>query len=543
MFSLKNIKIRSRLITLLVVLIIPMILIGILGIYGINSSNASIKRIFDDRLIPADQLSHINMLMLESMEQINLATKHDPRLEESQLHSNHAITKHTNTVREHVKELDEIWKKYTQAKLTEEEENLANEFEAAHIELENKGLLEAVKLLESGKYKETNIHAALVNPKLFNKAKEIAEKLLDLQIRVAKEEHEKAVSNYNMIFAITAGSLGIGILLAISLGILIIGSITRPLSQAVVRIKDIAEGEGDLTKRLAANTTDELGDLSNWIDRFIIKIHDIVVDIAETTDNVYSSAQNLAEASQGLSAGTEQMSQQSQNIAASTAQMNQNLQVIASSLEETSISVNEVAKQSGEASNISSEANNTASKANQLVSELGESAKEIGNAIDSIVSIANQTNLLALNASIEAAGAGDAGKGFAVVASEVKELARQAGEFSEDIRGKIVNVQKNTDLSIKSIQNIAQVISQVNSINGNIAAAVEEQSITSNEITNNVAQTTSASNEIAKNIEGISVAAREGAINAQKVNSLSGNLENLSSNLNKIVSQFKIQKK
>ncbi len=541
--SFKNMKISARLIILLVVLMVPLVIVGFLGISGINSSNASIKSIYEERLIPTGELAGIQTNMLMAMIEMHLATKHDPRLEESTLHANHAVTKHTNAMREELKKTNEFWEEYINSDLSSEEQAKARDVDKELRTFEKEGLEVAIKLIEKHQFKELNTHVALVMPALFKNAEDNIELILEHQLEEAKAEDDKAVSNYTRIFAITMGSIFIGAVFSIGLGFLIIRGITGPLGIAVRRIKDIAEGEGDLTQRLAADTSDELGELAEWLNRFIEKVHDIVVDIAKTTEKVFVSARELAEASQSLSAGTEQMSEQSQNIASAAAQMNQNLQVISSSIEEMSISVSEVARQSAEASEVSSRANKTSLQTNDLVSKLGEDAREIGNAIESIVGIANQTNLLALNASIEAAGAGDAGKGFAVVASEVKELARQSAEFSADIREKIANVQNSTIKSVESIKEITQIIGQLNEISGTIASAVEEQSITSTEIANNVTQTTSASNEVAKNIEGISGAARDGAKSAGSVSRLSDELEKLSSNLNNIVSQFKINLK
>jgi methyl-accepting chemotaxis protein len=213
--------------------------------------------------------------------------------------------------------------------------------------------------------------------------------------------------------------------------------------------------------------------------------------------------------------------------------------VVSSSVEEMSITIGEVAKKSANASGISTKANQTANDTNMMMKKLGNDATEIGKVIEAIGSIAEQTNLLALNASIEAAGAGEAGRGFAVVAAEVKELARQAAESSEDIKHKILAIQKSSEQSVDAMDEITRIISNLDEINSGIAAAVEEQSVTAKEIASNIAQSAKASSDITKNIAGISQASREGAKEASNVNGFAGSLQNLSEELKTIVNLFK----
>ena len=375
----------------------------------------------------------------------------------------------------------------------------------------------------------------------FSVMREAMDKLTGQTLAFAANDFKKIQANGTRISSMAIAAFVISFLAALGFGIVLTRSITRPLALYVDRIRDIAEGEGDLTRRLEINTSDELGDLAGWLNRFIEKVHDIVVQIANTTRKVFESATGLAEASRSLSASTEQMSQQALVIASSSDEMNQNLQTVSSSIEEVSISVAEVAKQTASAADISNTADSTAVDANGVIVDLGEKAREISTIIETITKIAEQTNLLALNAAIEAASAGEAGKGFAVVATEVKELARQTGESSEMIQSNISNMQDSAFQSVDSIKNIAEIIRQLKGINAGIASSIEEQSIASKEIAGNVSQTTQASTEVARNIGEISSAVQEGAHSARTVSELSGKLEELSEVLKAIVSKFIIK--
>jgi len=319
----------------------------------------------------------------------------------------------------------------------------------------------------------------------------------------------------------------------------IVRSIVGPLGEAVERARDIAEGEGDLTRRIAVDSKDEVGTLGKWMNSFMGNLDGVVSRIYGISTKLSDSSALLAQSSQSISAGSEEMSVQSQTIASSATQMNQNLQMLSSAIEEMSISVQEVAKKAGESASVAREANKTTIETDTIVQALGENAREIGQVIESIASIASQTNLLALNAAIEAAGAGEAGKGFAVVAQEVKELARQTAESSEEIKSKIAAIQKSSEKTVEAIQVMKAVIGRVNDISTAIASSVEEQSITAREIASNIAQASSASNEVTKNINGISQASKQGAKDSEKSSQLAGDLHRMATDLSGIVRKFK----
>jgi len=344
-------------------------------------------------------------------------------------------------------------------------------------------------------------------------------------------------------------------------------SITRPLERTIALLKDIAQGEGDLTKRLEASGRDELSRLGKWFNTFVEKLQGIIRDVAGDAANVAESSAQLTSTAATMATGADQMAGQSAtvasaaeqmstnmtNMSASTQQMTANVKIVAEAVQEMTTSIAEIATNAEQASSVAGEAARLAESSNESIGQLGAAADEIGKVIETIQDIAEQTNLLALNATIEAARAGDAGKGFAVVATEVKELAKQTAEATEDIRARIEGIQGSTEGAVKAISEISEVIQRVNGVSKTIAAAVEEQSTTTREIAKSVADTSSAAEtvatgvaesasatqEIARNISQIDEAIRQTAQGANLTQNASGQLSQVASRLQTLVGQFR----
>jgi methyl-accepting chemotaxis protein len=192
-------------------------------------------------------------------------------------------------------------------------------------------------------------------------------------------------------------------------------------------------------------------------------------------------------------------------------------QTVATGVEELAVSIREVAKSAHEAAQVATTGVKIAEATNATVARLGESSAEIGKVVDVINAIAEQTNLLALNATIEAARAGEAGKGFAVVANEVKELAKETAKATEEIRRQIQVIQTDTGSAVKAIAEISVIIKQMNSFQGTIAGAVEEQSVTTSEIGHSAAEAAKGSAQIVANITSVAEMAKGTATQTETI--------------------------
>jgi methyl-accepting chemotaxis protein len=303
----------------------------------------------------------------------------------------------------------------------------------------------------------------------------------------------------------------------------------------------VAEGEGDLTRRVDLKTKDELGELAHWFNTFVARVQSTVAAIGKTSSSIAESSEDMMSASRQMSGTAGDASSGANLVSAAAEQVSTSVQSVAAATEEMTTSVREIAENAANAAKVATQAVAVADSTNATIAKLGESSAEIGQVLKVITSIAEQTNLLALNATIEAARAGEAGKGFAVVANEVKQLATQTATATEDIRARIGAIQTNSEAAVSAMGQIAGIIGQIDDFANTIASAVEEQSATTSQISNTVHEGHQGTAEIAKSITGVAQAAQhtsEGAVRTQRS---AEELGRLAGDLRDLVSRFKYE--
>ncbi|MTW20179.1 methyl-accepting chemotaxis protein [Allochromatium palmeri] len=312
--------------------------------------------------------------------------------------------------------------------------------------------------------------------------------------------------------------MSVALLIVVAVGILgIFGMsrmITGPIRQVTARLREIAEGEGDLSQRLPAEGQNELAELARTFNLIVERIHAMVKDVAGVSTHLASAAEELS-----LTSG--ETSEQVRHQLSETDQ-------VATAIHEMTATVEEVARHAAEAARAAQETDREAEagsqvvaqaiaaiealageveSAGQVITRLSDDSREIGAVLDVIRGVAAQTNLLALNAAIEAARAGEQGRGFAVVADEVRTLASRTQDSIQDIQGKIERVQSGSAGAVavmeqgrvragegvdqarqagESLRAIAAAIARINDMNTQIASAAEEQSAVAEEINRNI---------------------------------------------------------
>ncbi len=379
-------------------------------------------------------------------------------------------------------------------------------------------------------------------------------KMGDFQKKRVDFRYSEAVSHYKSALTGLAVGCTIAVLIAITCAVLITRSITRPIAAIKEIMRDIAEGEGDLTKNMNLTTTDEIGEMAKWFDVFMDKIQADMTVITETTHQVASAAVQLHKTAEQIATGSEEVAAQAGTVATAGEEMSatsgdiaQNCSMAAEGSRQASsaaVSGSRVVDETIAVMNrIAERVKDTA----KSVESLGSRSEQIGEIVGTIQDIADQTNLLALNAAIEAARAGEQGRGFAVVADEVRALAerttRATKEISEMIKiiqnetksavvamemgvGEVVKGSEKAAESGKALESILEQINEVTMQINQVATAAEEQTATTSEISSNMHQITEV---VAKTSQG----AHDSANAANQLSELAGDLS-------RIVNQFKV---
>jgi methyl-accepting chemotaxis protein len=320
------------------------------------------------------------------------------------------------------------------------------------------------------------------------------------------------------------------------LGRLLADAIVGRLCHSVEVLENVARG--DLNARMTIGSADELGKMSEALNRALAEMQRTMQAIGSDADTLANASEELASVSHQLSADADETAAQATMVSASAEQVTKNVETVAAATQEMGTSIRDIAHNAGEAARIAQRAVKTAETAGATIAKLGDSSTEIGNVSKVITSIAEQTNLLALNATIEAARAGEMGKGFAVVANEVKELAKETARATEDINQRIAAIQADTTEAIRAIDAITIVIAEVNDISNTIASAVEEQSATTAEIGRNVHEAAKGTGDISHNIVGVANATRSTTMAATNTKRAATALADLATGLRKLVARF-----
>ena len=539
---LKNLSIKMRLLAGFGTVMLLAGLLAFLALFSIRSANGDIDRIVNDRWPKTVQANEI----IDNTNIVARAVRNAILIEDSQI-MQQELDRIPDAIRIVTENMDKLDKTVSSVKGKQLLNDLKDKGSAYREDL-----AKTVQLIKEGKKKEAGVYLVKTLRKTQTAYLSATTDLIKYQSQLMDQSGKEAASNAKQTQTLIVVLILLAIILSVSGSLVIVRSITVPLSEGVNVANRLAAG--DLTASIKIRSNDEIGTLMTAMDNMAKSLRDLIGKIKHAAENMAAGSEQLSASAEEISRGMDDQASRSSQIATATEEMSQTVidvakntsnifQVSTQAFDQAKDGEGVVKRSLDEVRTIAS----TVAESAQVMQRLGDSSKQIGNIVGVINDIADQTNLLALNAAIEAARAGEQGRGFAVVADEVRKLAERTTQATSQINNMISSIQSEVEhaevtmnnassrvesgvnFSIKAGDSLGCIVHSVNNLQSmvqQIASATEEMS--------------TVSETISSDIQGIAVGSKEISAGSGQISLASSDLAKLATELQSVVRQFKV---
>ncbi|AFL99888.1 methyl-accepting chemotaxis protein [Desulfitobacterium dehalogenans ATCC 51507] len=572
MKALLNLKVGTKIITLVMLMAVFLSVVGYTGYYNNLKSNEIINTLYTDKLKSISLLKEARAVNRNVQGMFyRLLTAPLTQAEYLELKTE---------METQINQFNENWTNYKQTNPDTYEQDRFPTFETA-LEQYRAEREKALAIASAGNGEEGfRYFTSEVTPHM-EKVNSILLEISDYNDQTSKEMMDQANEDFKSSTRTIIIVLAAAVLLAIAVGTFIGRLVSVPLNKVVANVNEIARG--NLTvEEVRLDTKDEIGILAKAVNQMAANLKNLIQHVSVSAEQVASSSEELSASSEQQALATSQVAAAITDVATGTEKQSMAIDETSTAIEQISAAIQQVAATSSE---VAEQASNTSLSAKDgqkiidqaikqmnkighatdvtqgAVDKLALGSRMIGEITDVISDIASQTNLLALNAAIEAARAGEQGRGFAVVAEEVRKLAEQSSKAANQIAELINENQANINNAVTAMQagnqdvkngiemvssvgaTFEQIAGSVNESVSNIqevSASVEEMARGSQQIVNSINQIDTISKQNLSQSQTVSAATEEQSASVEQISSSSQSLAKMAQDLQIAVSKFSV---